>query len=54
MSVEPIAVLPDTIAEQLRASILNQTDAPGSTITEAAVALLERHAAGLSAVLLTL
>ena len=37
MSIE--AVLPESIAEQLRASILNQTDAPGSTLTEAAVAL---------------
>ena len=39
MSLEPSAVLPDTIADELRASILNQTDAPGSTLTESAVAL---------------
>ena len=37
MSIE--AVLPESIAERLRASILNQTDAPGSTLTESAVAL---------------
>ena len=39
MSFEPAPVLPDTVAEKLRASILNQEDAPGSTITESAVAL---------------
>ena len=39
MSIETASVLPDTIAEQLRASILNQQDSPGATITEAAVAL---------------
>lgn len=39
MSLEPTAPLPETIADELRASILNQTDAPGSTITESAVAL---------------
>ncbi len=39
MSIEPTSVLPDTIAEQLRASILSQADAPGSSITETAVAL---------------
>lgn len=39
MSIEPSAVLPDSIAEQLRASILSQVDAPGSSITESAVAL---------------
>jgi DNA-binding GntR family transcriptional regulator len=33
------SVLPDTIYSRLRASILNQQDAPGSTITESAVAL---------------
>jgi len=37
MSID--AVLPESIADQLRASILAQTDAPGSTLTEAAVAL---------------
>lgn len=39
MTIETSAVLPDSIAERLRASILNQTDAPGSTLTESAVAL---------------
>lgn len=39
MSIETNAVLPDTIANELRLSILNQTDAPGSSLTEAAVAL---------------
>lgn len=39
MVIESSAVLPDSIAERLRASILKQTDAPGSTLTEAAVAL---------------
>jgi DNA-binding GntR family transcriptional regulator len=37
--IESSAVLPDSIAGRLRASILNQTDAPGSTLTEAAVAV---------------
>jgi len=32
------SVLPDTVAERLRASIITQSDAPGSTITETAVA----------------
>lgn len=32
-------MLPDSVADELRASILNQVDAPGSTITETAVAL---------------
>ena len=39
MSIETNAVLPDSVAEQLRASFLSQVDAPGSTITESAVAL---------------
>jgi DNA-binding GntR family transcriptional regulator len=38
MSESP-SVLPETVAEQLRASIIAQTDAPGSPITEAAVSL---------------
>lgn len=33
------AALPEAIYAELRASILNQTDAPGSTVTESAVAL---------------
>ncbi len=32
------SVLPETVAERLRASIITQADAPGSTITETAVA----------------
>lgn len=39
MTVEPSSVLPDSIADRLRASIISQQDAPGSTITESAVAL---------------
>ena len=39
MTVEPMPVLPDSIADQLRASILSQVDAPGSALTESAVAL---------------
>ncbi|MFM9878681.1 MAG: GntR family transcriptional regulator [Rhodoglobus sp.] len=39
MTVEPAPVLPDQIADELRASILSQVDAPGSSITESAVAL---------------
>jgi DNA-binding GntR family transcriptional regulator len=39
MSIEATVVLPDSVAEQLRSSILSQQDAPGSTITESAVAL---------------
>lgn len=39
MSIDSNPVLPDSIAARLRASILSQTDAPGSTITEAAVAV---------------
>lgn len=38
MSVETSTVLPDTIADELRASILNQDIAPGETLTEQAVA----------------
>ena len=33
------SVLPESVAERLRASIITQVDAPGSTITETAVAL---------------
>ncbi|MEP6482530.1 MAG: GntR family transcriptional regulator, partial [Rhodoglobus sp.] len=39
MSIEQAAVLPESIVGRLRASIISQVDAPGSTITEAAVAL---------------
>lgn len=39
MTVEPTPVLSETIADELRASILSQVDAPGSSITESAVAL---------------
>ncbi|MEQ1736262.1 MAG: GntR family transcriptional regulator [Rhodoglobus sp.] len=39
MLLEPTTVLPETIADELRSSILNQTDAPGTTLTESAVAL---------------
>jgi DNA-binding GntR family transcriptional regulator len=39
MAIEVSAVLPESIADQLRASIISQEDAPGSTITETAVAL---------------
>jgi DNA-binding GntR family transcriptional regulator len=39
VTVESTPVLPGTVADQLRASIIAQTDAPGSPITEAAVAL---------------
>ena len=39
MSVEPAAVLPDAIYDALRVSILEQRDAPGTSITESAVAL---------------
>ena len=39
MTIEPSAVLPESIADRLRASIISQQDAPGSTITESAVAL---------------
>lgn len=36
---QAISVLPDSVAERLRASVIAQQDAPGSTITEAAIAL---------------
>ena len=39
MTVEQSAVLPESIADRLRASIIAQQDAPGATITESAVAL---------------
>lgn len=39
MSDAVSSVLPETIAERLRASIVSQADAPGSPVTEAAVAL---------------
>ncbi len=39
MSIETSAVLPESIADRLRASILSQQDAPGDSITESAVAL---------------
>jgi DNA-binding GntR family transcriptional regulator len=39
MTLEPSAVLPESIVDRLRASIIAQLDAPGSAITESAVAL---------------
>ncbi|MBX3100632.1 MAG: GntR family transcriptional regulator [Salinibacterium sp.] len=39
MTLEPNPVLPESIADRLRASILDQTDAPGTALTESAVAL---------------
>lgn len=39
MTIEPSSVLPESIADRLRASIVSQQDAPGSAITESAVAL---------------
>ena len=39
MSLDSQPVLPEAIADQLRASILDQTDAPGTSLTESAVAL---------------
>lgn len=39
MSIEPGAMLPGSVAERLRESILSQLDRPGSAITESAVAL---------------
>lgn len=39
MSIDPNPVLPDAIADELRASILSQATAPGETLTESAVAL---------------
>jgi DNA-binding GntR family transcriptional regulator len=37
--IENAAVLPETVAQKLRADIISQRDAPGSAITESAVAL---------------
>jgi DNA-binding GntR family transcriptional regulator len=37
--IENAAVLPETVAQKLRAAIIAQHDAPGSAITESAVAL---------------
>ncbi|MGJ8720945.1 MAG: GntR family transcriptional regulator, partial [Salinibacterium amurskyense] len=37
--IENAAVLPETVAQKLRADIIAQRDAPGSAITESAVAL---------------
>ena len=39
MTIDQSSVLPESIADRLRASIISQRDAPGSTITESAVAL---------------
>ncbi len=39
MSLDTATPLPETIADELRSSILTQVDAPGSTLTESAVAL---------------
>ncbi|MCU1578142.1 MAG: GntR family transcriptional regulator [Rhodoglobus sp.] len=39
MTVDQSSVLPESIADRLRASIISQQDAPGSAITESAVAL---------------
>ncbi len=39
MAIDQSSVLPESIADRLRASIISQRDAPGSTITESAVAL---------------
>lgn len=39
MSLDTAAVRPDAISEALRADIIAQRDAPGSTITESAVAV---------------
>lgn len=39
MSIEPGIMLPGSVAERLRESILSQLDRPGSAITESAVAL---------------
>lgn len=39
MSIDSAAVLPETIAQKLRLAIIAQEDAPGSSITESAVAL---------------
>jgi DNA-binding GntR family transcriptional regulator len=39
MSLESPAVLPEAIADELRAGIIAQRDAPGATLTESSVAL---------------
>lgn len=39
MEIDSAGVLPETIAQRLRADIIAQKDAPGSSITESAVAL---------------
>lgn len=39
MSLSPAATMPDAIVETLRARILDQSEAPGSSVTESAVAL---------------
>jgi DNA-binding GntR family transcriptional regulator len=39
MTIDQSSVLPESIADRLRASIISQRDAPGSTVTESAVAL---------------
>lgn len=39
MTFDQSSVLPETIYDELRARIISQADAPGSTITESAVAL---------------
>lgn len=39
MSTEPAAVLPGSIADRLRESIITQADPPGSALTESAIAL---------------
>ena len=39
MSIETAGILPDAIHEQLRSRILEQVDAPGTTVTESAVAV---------------
>lgn len=51
MSIDSQPVLPESIAEHLRVSILDQTDAPGSALTESAVAVrfgVARHTARLA------
>ena len=39
MSIDSITVLPEAIYDELRASIITQQDAPGSALTESAVAV---------------
>lgn len=39
MSLDPVTILPDTIAETLRTHIIEQRDPPGTAITESVVAL---------------